>query len=236
VDGSSLVLKCPPAYNTRLLRHEKHLLQTENTTLQILREYRTLPIPQVIKYDEQGGSFGTPFLLMNYLPGRRLSELSAYLSASEKQAVDRALGVYVRQLTGLPATQFGSTHRVIAKKGYKSWRDAFWSFLEAVLRDGEDMLITLPYAEIRHYVGRHLHHLDEVIQPRLVALDVCEPQNVLIDEHTKEIRGLVGFSNVIWGDPLMSGGIDLDNGSDAFFEGFGGRPARTRDVHLRSLM
>jgi hypothetical protein len=102
------------------------------------------------------------------------------------------------------------------------------------LRDGEDMLVTVPYDSIRYYVGRHSAYLDEITEPRLVALNVCEPQNVLLDEHTKQVTGLVGFSNVIWGDPLMSGGIA--NGSEAFFEGFGECPSRVGGAKVRQLM
>jgi aminoglycoside phosphotransferase (APT) family kinase protein len=233
-DGSSLILKLPPALNTRLLRHEKHGLETQRRTSETLREYTSLPVPQVIKYDSHGGSFGSPYLMMSHVSGRRLSELSPYLSTTERQAVDRSLGAYLRQLTALSAAQFGLSHRVFAKKGHSTWRDAFLALLEAVLRDGEDMLITIPYDSIRHYVGRHARYLDQVTQPRLVALHVCEPQNVLLDEHTREVSGLVGFSNVIWGDPLMSGGIA--GGSEAFFEGFGELPPRTGGGMARLLM
>ncbi|KAH7401410.1 kinase-like domain-containing protein [Pyrenochaeta sp. MPI-SDFR-AT-0127] len=233
-DGSSLVLKCPPAYNIRLLRHEKHFLETERKTLETLHEYTHIPVPHVIKYDGNGGALGTPFLMMSCVPGRRLSELSPYLTASERSNIDRRLGGYVRTLTALPATQFGMTHRVFANKGSNSWREAFLALLEAVLRDAEDMLVTIPYDSIRYYVGRHAQMLDQVTEPRLVALNVCDPTNVLIDENTKQVTGLVGFSNVIWGDPLMSGGIA--DGSEAFFEGFGECPVRTGGVRARMSM
>jgi hypothetical protein len=39
---------------------------------------------------------------------------------------------------------------------------------------------------------------------------------------------------VLWGDPLMSGGVT--DGSDAFFEGLGERPARTSGIKARLLM
>jgi hypothetical protein len=233
-DNSLLVLKCPPAYNVRLLRHEKHFLETERTTLETLHEYTQLPIPQVIKYDGQGGALGSPYLMMSYIPGRKLSELAASLTTSERRNIDRTLGSYVGALTALSATQFGMTHRVFAKKGCNTWREAFLALLEATLRDSEDMLITIPYESIRYYIGKHSHFLDEVTQPRLVAMHVCDPQNVLISEQTKTVTGLVGFSNVIWGDALMSGGIA--GGSDAFFEGLGECPARTGGVKARLSM
>jgi aminoglycoside phosphotransferase (APT) family kinase protein len=233
-DGSQLVLKCPPAHNVRLLRHEKQLLETERKTLETLHEYTQLPVPQIIKYDNVGGALGAPFLMISHIPGRRLSELSAFLTLAERRSIDRALGAHVRALTALSATQFGMTHRVFAKKGCDSWREAFLALLEAVLRDGEDMLVTVPYDSIRYYVGKNSHFLDEVSEPRLVALNVCEPSNVLVDERTKQITGLVGFSNVLWGDPLMSGGIT--DGSDAFFEGLGECPIRAGGVRARLCM
>ncbi|KAF2278416.1 uncharacterized protein EI97DRAFT_449070 [Westerdykella ornata] len=233
-DGSSLVLKCPPIYNTRLLRHEKHGLETERRTLDILRKSTQLPVPDIIKYDRQRGSLGCPFLMVSHMPGRHLCELSPELSPAERRTVDRSLGAYVRAITTLSSQQFGPVHQVYAEKGHSSWKDAFLALLEAVLRDAEDMAVTIPYDNVRYHVRRHAECLSEVTRPRLVALDVCDPQNVLLDERTKKITGLVGFTNAIWGDPLMSGGMTDNN--DAFFEGFGECPLQTGGVRTRLLM
>lgn len=233
-DGSNIVLKCPPAYNVRLLRHEKHSLETESRTLEILHQYTQIPAPDLIKYDSQGGPLGMPFLMTSYLPGCRLSEMSPHLTLDERKTIDRTLGGYVRALTTLSATQFGTTYRVYAKKGSSSWREAFHALLEAVLRDAEDMLVTIPYDSIRYYIAKHAHVLDQVTEPRLVAFNVCDPTNVLVDQRLKQITGLVGFSNIIWGDPLMSGGIV--DGSAAFFEGFGECPVQTDGAKLRMSM
>jgi len=233
-DGSALVLKCLPNHTIRALRQEKHSLETERKTLETLHEYTHLPVPQVLKYDSHGGNFGSPFLLTSLIPGRTLSDLSPHLSGAQRAAVDRTLGSHVRTISALSATQFGMTDRVFAQKGSSSWREAFLALQESVLRDAEDMLVTVPYESIRYWVGRHIHRLDEVTEPRLVAFNVCDPQNVLIDERTRQVTGLVGFSNVIWGDPLMNGGIA--DGSDAFFEGFGERPGQSPGVQARLLM
>lgn len=233
-DDSPLILKCLPAGNIRLLRHERHTLDTEVKTLETLHEYTQLPVPRIIKYDDYGGLFGSPFLMMSHLPGRRLSELAPHLTVTERNAIDRTVGSYVRSLSSLSATQFGMTHRVFERKGCNTWREAFLALLEGALRDGEDMLVTIPYDSIRYYVTKQAHILDEVTEPRLVALDVCRPDNILVDEHSKRVTALVGFSNVIWGDLLLSGGIT--SGSDAFFEGFGECPMRTGGVKIRMLM
>jgi hypothetical protein len=233
-DGSLLVLKCPPARDVRVLRNEKHFLETERTILETLHEYTQLSVPQVIKFDGQDGPLGSAYLMMTYISGHRLSEVAASLTSEEKKRIDRTLGTYVKALTALSATQFGMTHRVFAKKGCSTWREAFLALLEAILRDAEDMLVTVPYESIRCYIGERSSFLDEVTQPRLIALHACDPQNVLVDERTKQVIGLVGFSNVIWGDPLMSGGIA--DGSDAFFEGLGYCPSSSDGVKARLLM
>jgi len=57
----------------------------------------------------------------------------------------------------------------------------------------------------------------------------------LANTHTaKQVIGLVGFSNVIWGDPLMSGGIA--DGNEAFFAGLGDYPVKTGGARVRMLM
>jgi aminoglycoside phosphotransferase (APT) family kinase protein len=233
-DETLLILKCPPTSDVRLLRHEKNTLRAETQTLKILRQHTQLPVPQVVECKSNAGQCGLPFLIVTHLPGRKLSELSSELTVTERTTIDRALGTYTRSLTSLSATQFGMAHRVFDGRGHKSWKEAFLTLLEAALRDAEDMLVTIPYDNIRYYITKHSHVLDEVVKPTLVALDVCSPANVLIDEATKRVTGLVGFSNVLWGDALMCGG--LANGSDAFFEGFGECPARTAGIRIRMLM
>lgn len=233
-DGSSLVLKCPPPTNVRLLRHEKHTLESEVKVLDLLHDCPQVPVARVVRYDSHGGQFGSPFLILSHLPGRTLSELSSKLTAVERNSIDRTLGSYVRSLTSLSAPQFGSSHRVFDNRGSKSWREAFLAILEAALRDAEDILVTIPYDSIRFYITKHSHVLDEVVEPRLVALDICRPDNVLLDESSKCVTGILGFSNVLWGDALMNGG--LANGSEAFFEGFGQCPARVGGIKIRMLM
>lgn len=235
-DGSTFVLKCPPHASFRMLRHEKHELDTELKTLRHLREYGSgqLPVPEVYDYKEHGGVLGSQFLLMTYLPGRKLSEMLPYLSGQERKTIDRTLGSWVRSITALTARQFGMTHDVFADKGSQSWREAFRSLVESALRDCEDLLVTLPYESIRYCIQQHLRALDEVQTPCMVAMGMCDPEKVLVHEQTKQVTGLVGFSKVVWGDPLMDGGIA--NGSDAFIEGYGQECPRVGAPYVRHLM
>lgn len=232
-EGSPLVLKCPPIHNTYLLRHEHHGLETEAKVLGLVRSHTQLSVPRVLKYDRKGDALGVPFLLKTHLPGRRLSEMAPYLSESQRKAIDRTLGAYVRGLTSIPAAQFGLTNRVFSNKGHKSWCECFLALLESILRDAEDMMLTIHYQSIRDWIGSHSHFLQEVTRPQLVCMDVCDPNNVLIDERTRQVTGLVGFSNVIWGDPLLSESVA--NASEAFKEGYGTVP-HSNGLKARRLM
>lgn len=81
--------------------------------------------------------------------------------------------------------------------------------MESVLRDGEDMLISLPYSQIRDHVVKAERALDEVEDARLVVPALRNPSNVLIDGRTKEVTGLLDFGTAIWGD------VDMGEGKDA---------------------
>jgi len=81
------------------------------------------------------------------------------------------------------------------------------------------MLVSIPYDSIRYYVAAQRHLLDAITTSRLVALDAGEPRNVLVDERSRLVVGLLGFGNVVWGDPLMAG--VFAQVSDGFWEGYG---------------
>jgi len=127
--------------------------------------------------------------------------------------------MYIRAVSSITAATFGPTHRVLAGAGSPTWREAFLSLLESALRDAEDMLVSIPYDSIRYYVSSQRHLLDAIATSRLVALDAGEPRNVLVDERSRLVVGLLGFGNVIWGDPLMAG--VFAEASEEFWEGYG---------------
>ncbi|TKA59572.1 hypothetical protein B0A49_11262, partial [Cryomyces minteri] len=130
-----------------------------------------------------------------------------------------SLGSHVKDISSITATAFGFPHKVAAGTGSRSWREAYRSMLEGVLRDAEDALS---------------HFLDEIKEPSLVILDLASERNVLVDEQTKQISGMLGCANAVWGDPLMAN--VFDGPSEAFLEGFGPRPSRVAGAEVRQLL
>ncbi|MCJ1411686.1 hypothetical protein MMC19_005778 [Ptychographa xylographoides] len=206
-DGSRLTLKVnPPA--TPLLKSERQDLDTEAQSLIILAK-SGLPVPKVITHDGSGAVLGSPFLLTSRPPGTSLAGILPFLSRRDRMQIDRQLSDVETIMAQHLSPTFGPVAQVASGQGFKRWREAFKSMLGSVLKDGEDMFVNLPYAEIREQLARAESALDEVQESRLIVLDLGDPENVLVDERTKEVTGLIDFQKALWGD------IDMVTGDAA---------------------
>lgn len=151
---------------------------------------------------------GPEFNVVRPADGSPLSSLSPPLSSAERAAVDFQNGLLLRRLSRLrsPSGMFGPALGVLKGRlpstssrrggavvaggsgsaaawepaGSSTWAVAFASLLEGVLRDGEDMHITLPYASIRQHFWRLRHLLGAVTNACLVVVDAGEDDNVLV--------------------------------------------------------
>jgi hypothetical protein len=234
-ENTVYTLKCAPARTTLLLRHENRSLEIESRVLDLIKSNTRIPVPKRLSFDVlTSNSIGAPYLLRSWIPGTSLIELLPYLSITERSSIDRTLGSHLAALTQLSRSSFGLVNRVHAGTGHQTWGEAFLSLLESVLRDGEDMLVSLPYDAIRFHVNLHKAFLNEITAPSLVALEAGDPRNVFINDRTKRIVGHLGFSMAVWGDPMLAG--VFWGASDAFWEGYGGRPSTTRGSQIRGLL
>ena len=233
-NGLSLLLKSSPRPGTPLLRQERFYLETEARVLALLGQSANPCIPQLYHYDPRGSVFGSPFLLRQCVKGRSLADMEHQLNARERNDIDRHLGFLATMIGQNVAPGFGTLQQVAIGAGKRSWREAFCSLFESVLRDAEDMFIHLPYAEIRHELVRLASALDEVTLPRLAVVDFGRPTHVLLDEESKQLSGIVDFSSAFWGDMLMA--EIFENPSLAVVEGAGFPLIRTKRENIRSLM
>lgn len=194
-----LILKIPPPPRTPLLRHERHQLATEAAVFALLAKSH-LPIPRLIKFDPRGSNLTSPFLLTTCLPGIPYSSVQHYLTRSELSDIERQLHHLSSIITRYSAPYFGPVAMAGDSSHFDTWSEAFTEMLQSVLMDGEDMLIALPYSEIRHLVKRMKKALDEVKVARLIVCGLGSEENILIDRGANEITGLLDFGTAFWGD------------------------------------
>lgn len=218
-DGKLYTLKVHPHYNARLLRQESDNIDGEAQLLRLIGSKAEVFTPKVVEHHTTTIPIGSYYLLTGPIKGTVLSGLISRTSSAQRMSIDKSLGSYVRSLSNLRAINFGSVRQIQAGSGLDSWSKAFIYLIETVLRDAEDALVSLPYDSIRGHVIRHRSALDRISEPQLVVLDAASPTNILVDENTSQMTGLLDYSHAVWGDPRMA--ECFVEPSEAFLRGFG---------------
>jgi len=152
-------------------------------------------VPPIYDGSPSKDLLGSPWLLTEPPIGTPISSLSRPLTLPERHLVDRQLGLFAQQLAILEQPQdakFGPVSAVFGTAlashnptaapripAASSWRVAFHSMLEGVLRDGENMAITLAYPVIRRHFHRHRYALDGVTKPKFVVVNLTD-DNILV--------------------------------------------------------
>lgn len=200
--GRRCVLKIAPPANVPVLRYERNIIYAEVATIELVRARTSVPAPAVLHFDDTCQLVGSPYFLMEYLPGVPLHHLRQRLSAAEQQPIDRAIGGYLREINAIGGAAFG--YATPGAPRYACWKDAFLAMLDGVLADGQALGIALPrpYATLREQVARQAHALAPIGTPQLVHWDLWDG-NIFVDPETRQISGVIDFERALWGDPLM---------------------------------
>ncbi len=198
-NGSRLVVKRSPPPWIPLLRHEGAQLSTEAAALAILAK-SSLPIPRLVQYESRSLQAGPSFLVTMYLPGTSYADIRPQMTGSERGGIERQIRSLSDVITQYTSPTFGPVDAVAGGRGFRTWEAAFTAMMESILMDGDDMLVALPFGEIRHLV-KQMGPLCRKVQPaRLVVRGLGEEQNVLIDGRNHEVVGLLDWSGAFWGD------------------------------------
>lgn len=160
----------------------------------------SLPIPELVRYEPLDPHAGSSFLLTGFLSGISYASIRQQLTVVERAEIERQIRSVSDLITQYTSPTFGSLKGVAGGRRFERWDEAFIAMIEDVLMDGEDMLVALPFTEIRHLMKRMRWLFQEVQEARLVVQGLGEEQNVLIDRQTHEVIGLVDLGLTFWGD------------------------------------
>lgn len=232
--GHRLIVKASPRQRTSLLRRERYFLENEARVLALLEQYANPLIPRLYQYSPKGNHLGSSFLIREHMKGANLCEMEQLLTSKDRMEIDRQLGYLARVISQQVSSFFGPVNVVASGFGSKSWRRAFVSLFEEILRDAEDVFIHLPYADIRRQVARLGPHLDGVTQPALVIVNFGRPSQVIVDPESKQISGVIDLGSALWGDVLIS--EIFDDPSAALLDGFGLLSSDDPSQRIRCLL
>ena len=205
-DGSWVTLKIQPPVSVPMLKHERLGLETEALVLDLLAR-SGLAVPSTLRFEGENSSLGHSFLLTTHIPGISFATALPDLNRNERMSIDRQISLLGQEVGRRVSPAFGPVLQVSLHQGYQTWREAFTAMLENVLKDAEDLFVNLPYSLIRERTANAESCLNEVREARLVVPGLGDANNVLIDERTKDITGLVDFKQALWGDIAMSSDV-----------------------------
>lgn len=216
--SSPLLLTLPPRTHVKLLRIEQGSLEVEVLLYRLVdaaysrittggdSNNTNTSTPRLLAYDLTPKKLrGTPFLLSRC--SFPLKDLVRNPSFDDKdhncsrappsprrrcghRGSPRQRQSLVQALSQLRSCFFGPLNWVASRRRVcRSWRLAFCTMLEDTLRDGEDMLVALPYESIRSALARLSDALDDVQEARVVLLDLGrqeEDSSLNIDDSNDE--------------------------------------------------
>ncbi|KAF8541948.1 hypothetical protein BDD12DRAFT_877545 [Trichophaea hybrida] len=195
--SEKVVLKVSPPPSIRVLYSDINISSVEANVLKLIaRNNTTLLVPKLLLFDDSCKLLDSPFVLLSHLPGSILPSFPS-----------NELAGIVEKLASItnPTNEFGHIATVPGKShaSYNTWREAFRALMEAALRDGEAIVLLLPYAEVRAHFQRLAHTLDTIDTAQLVVVDFSAA-SVLVEEDGKTITGVIDFERAVWEDPGLA--------------------------------
>lgn len=233
--GLRCVLKVAPPDSVRVLRYEQHILHAEVAVLRLVKRHTSVPVPDIYWYDSSRRILGSPFFIMEFVPGEPFHKLRATLDDAARAAIEHEIGGYLRQMNDIAGHAFG--YIAPGAVQHHSWRDAFIHMLDNVLADGQDMRVVLPtpYDRLREQVAQCAAALDDVTTPRLIHWDLWDG-NVFVDPVAGRISGIIDFERALWGDPLMEFSFRALEEPSAFSAGYGRTMLDTASARRRRIL
>jgi aminoglycoside phosphotransferase (APT) family kinase protein len=219
--GNGLVLRISPPDDAGFLFYERRMMAQEPGIHALLRTETSIPVAEIVAYDDSRRLLPRDYLLMERLPGRPLTE--ARLGQRQMDGVLEQVGAYLAQMHALVADRYGylCAHRPMVPQ--PSWVEAFAVMWNSLL---DDVVACGGYKPeeadaLRRLLTFYRPHFDRPVPASLLHMDVWS-QNILVDEDG-QVTGLVDLDRALWGDPEIEFAV-LDYcgiSEPAFWRGYG---------------
>lgn len=240
-DGETVVVKIAPPAGVEVMTYEKDMMRIEVTSLRLIRERTSVPVPAVLHYDTSRELCDAEYFFMEFVEGDNLGIIEAGLEKETRAAYLQALGAANRELNGIKGNRFGpllgSAASEPAAASGATWREVFLGICEDVLSDGERRSVDLgwDYNAVRQLFTEHADCLDEVTEPSFIEWDLWS-SNVMVRDGA--IVGIIDHERALYGDSLMEAGFvavepdALPGDPSDFLRGYG-KESFTEAEHMR---
>jgi aminoglycoside phosphotransferase (APT) family kinase protein len=229
-----LVLRISPPDDAGFLFYERRMMAQEPQIHALLRSETTVPVAEILAYDESRALLDRDYLIMERLPGHALAE--SRLTSRQVDGVLEQVGACLAQMHALVSDRYGylGAHRPMAPQ--PTWAQAFDVMWNRLL---DDVVACGGYTPaeaqaFRRLLAAYRPHFDRAVPASLLHMDVWS-QNILVDEGGR-LTGLVDLDRALWGDPEIEFAV-LDYcgiSEPAFWEGYGQERDTSTSAQIRA--
>ena len=230
---TELVLRIAPPDDAVFVFYERKMMRQEPALHALLREKTSVPVAEIVVFDDSQTGIDRDYMLMMRLAGRPLTE-TPHVSQSH---VLRQVGEYLAQVHGLRARQYGylGAHQPMLPQN--NWADAFIIMWHKMIDDivGVGHYNEIESSHLRRLLDQYLFLFDRPVTSRLLHMDIWH-QNILVDD-SGTVTGVVDWDRALWGDPEIEFAV-LDYcgiSKPAFWEGYGQPREWTPEAQVRQV-
>src|SRR6478735_9709740 len=131
-DGTQVVLKIAPPPHVDVMTYEQGMMRNELAAIALVESHTRVPVPHVDFGDLSRELIDADYFLMQFIEADNLGILLEHgeLQASESAKYREQLGAMNSELNTIVGAHYGA----LRGPGFTSWRPAFESMIENVLR------------------------------------------------------------------------------------------------------
>jgi aminoglycoside phosphotransferase (APT) family kinase protein len=224
--GDEFVLRISPPDDAGYLFYERRMMAQEPQLHALIRAETTVPVAEIVAYDDSRSHVDRDYLLMERLPGQPLTD--ARLSRRQRDGVLEQVGAFLAQMHALVSDRYGYLGAHHPMQPQSTWVDAFAVMWNQLL---DDIVACGGYTPeeadaLRHLLDVYRPYFDRPVAASLLHMDVYD-QNILVGNGGR-VTGLVDLDRALWGDPEIEFAVlDYCGVSEpSFWRGYG----RERDT------
>lgn len=231
--NEQLVLRIAPPPDTIFVFYERNMMRQEPEIHQLILSETTVPIAQILTYDDSHDLIDRDYIIMERLPGLPLTEATGV----SQDSVFEQVGMYLSQVHNLTAERYGYLGAHQPMEPQPNWVDAFEIMWNKMIID----IIKAGYYDksegkmMSRLLERYIAMFDHPVSASLLHMDIWH-QNILVDRKGN-VTGLVDWDRALWGDPEIEFAI-LDYcgvSKPSFWKGYGQERGISEPAHIRQI-